>query len=306
MGRRPSTKTQLELIDAEIRAARKRPRTTSASIAKLLKLRQAELDRLAALGINAEAFTKENESPKRPESAQAANETSEASLFSGLIRNESEPEAVRIANMPEQAEADSSLSEMSSHQEDKRLTRSEAISSVMSKTSPEAQQKLRFQFVDSKGVAYGDVLTWMCTIDRNPSGKTIRHIEGSTKAHHALINPETGRWVGFDGKDVPSNPEIARRERISSAHADRVARERLERELPVVKIPRFGVYDVAKIWGPRENYGLPALEAPQQRGQFDYSSGELTRQQEQDQEIRRQFEADTSARMSNPWAARGD
>jgi hypothetical protein len=294
------------MIDVEIRAARKRPRTTSASIAKLLKLRQAELDRLAALGVNAEAVTKEKQSPKQPESGQVANQIAEASLFSGLIRNESEPEPVCRVNMPEDDKQDSSVSEMSAHQEDKRLTRSEAISLVMSKTSSESQQKVRFQFVDSKGVAYGDVLTWMCTIDRNPSGKTIRHIEGSTKAHHALINPETERWVGFDGKDVPSNPELARRERISSAHAERVAHERLERELPVLKIPRFGFYDVAKIWGPRSDYGLPELERPQAGGQFDYSSGTLSRQQEQNEEIRRQFEADASARMSNPWAARGD
>jgi hypothetical protein len=309
MGRKAKPKTQLQLIDAEISATRKKPRTSTASVAKILRLRQEELNRLASLGIDGEAEIRTKASAKNQNQPTPIQQTDAApensATFDGLIREENEPDVHKV-DEPD-GEENSPLTEIEEEDEPKiQLSREQAMSLVSAKTSLESHRK-RFRLIDSKGVAYGEVFDWRCIPDSKYVGK-LHYVEHSTKQHLKFLNPETERWVDFDGRDVPSNKELARRQKIKDDHTERVAREQRERESdrPVVKIPRFGVYDVAKIWGPRSNYGLPELEPPQPSGQLDYSYGRLNHGQEQDQEIRRQVEADTSARMQNPWAARGD
>jgi hypothetical protein len=295
----PKQRTQLELIDQRLREIRleKDSAKRGAAIDRHLKLRQKELDRLAALGIDAEKeIRREKLSTPPKDSDVRLTDAPAGTLDDFILKPGNEVKAVPAQTEPEIAEEPEELALPESTRE---MTVAEAQDFALEGKTPEQvtaiwemRRRNVYQIQNADGKSSGTAFTYACRQATNYDATDVIFVESRTDVKHlALIDVLTGRWVGMNGKPLPSLAEVARRTRIRDEHLQKLDREERQRqaETPAPK------WQVRKAFDVRKYAGLPPRI-------FDGTSS-FNRDEEAALERRNQESANRESISSNPWLA---
>jgi len=296
----PKQRTQLELIDQRLREIRleKASAKRGAAIDRQLKLRQKELERLAALGIDGEKeIRREKLSTPQKDSDVRKTNAPVGTLDDFILKPGHEAKTVLAQTEPVIAEEPEELALPAEPVKD--MTVDEAKAFALEGKTPEQlnaiwekRRRNVYQIQNADGKPFGTAFTYECRQAANYIPTDVIFVESRNDTKHlALVDVLTGRWVGMNGKPLPSLAEVARRTRIRDEHLQKLDREERQRqaENPAPK------WQVRKAFDVRKYAGLPPRI-------FDGTSS-LNRDDEAALERRNQESANRESISSNPWLA---